>query len=346
MKSMFLLLFLYTPLLACQGNHILPYELPDRHLRDAVNFPIGFAANPSLLAENPAYASLAESQFSSLTPENLFKPYSLHPTPDSFDWAAADELAAYAASHDQRLHGHALIWHNQLPDWMEEFEGEPAAWDSMMKVHIQTIVGHFKGQVQGWDVVNEAVEDDGSLRETIWYKHLGKEYLAKAFRYAHEADPEAVLFYNDYNLSTDSVKRATAKEWLDELRAEGVPIHGIGMQMHISQQAEENDQIARAMQEFSTSGYQIHLSEIDISVNKEGKKLTKVSKKLLRQQAKKLAFVRQTYQQLPAEQQYGMTFWGIGDGDSWIRDFFKRDDYPLLFDDAYQPKAAYYAMWE
>ncbi|MEM7659080.1 MAG: endo-1,4-beta-xylanase [Bacteroidota bacterium] len=177
------------------------------------------------------------------------------------------------------------------------------------------------------------------------YEQLGKEYLAKAFHYAHEADPEAKLFYNDYSLSTDQKKRETTKIWLDSLRTAGVPIHGIGLQMHIGIN-DNQAEIQTAIESFASDGYVIHLSEIDISMNRADRRLSEPTDKKLAQQAEMMRFVKQVYDELSPELQYGLTFWGIGDDDSWIPGWFNREDYPLLFDQSYQPKPMYCTMWD
>lgn len=303
-------------------------------------FPIGAAINTDELYRNQPYQELAVGQFNSVTPENSFKPNALHPGPNDYAWDEADQLAAFCRQHGQRLHGHTLLWHQALPGWLWAFRGTTAQWEELFKAHIQTICRHFRGQVASWDVVNEAFEADGTLRNTLWKQHLGSSYLEKAFRYAHEADPAALLFYNDYDLDSNPVKRRAVLSWLATMRQRGVPVHGLGVQLHISILNPENSQIAEALHELQQTGLPIHLSEVDVSVNPLGKPV-EPTPELLQRQADKLAFVVRTYQELPRAQQYGITFWGISDRHTWIRSYFHRDDYPLLFDDSYQPKPAY-----
>ena len=303
-------------------------------------FPVGVAVNTRELQPGTPYQDLAARHFNSVTPENIFKPSYLHPGPANYEWDEADELAAFCRAHGQRLHGHTLIWHMQLPGWMWDFSGSPAQWEQLFKDHIQTICRHFRGQVRSWDVVNEAFGADGTLRSTLWKQHLGSGYLERAFRYAHEADPDALLFYNDYDLEGNPVKRRAVLAWLATMRQRGVPVHGLGLQMHISIQHPENTQIADALREVQQTGLPIHLSEIDVAVNPLGQAVAPTPA-LLQRQADKLAFLVRTYRELPRAQQHGLTFWGLSDRDSWIPAYFRRDDYPLLFDHDYQPKPAF-----
>ncbi|TGE13842.1 endo-1,4-beta-xylanase [Hymenobacter elongatus] len=303
-------------------------------------FPIGVAINMDELAPDTPYQDIATRQFNGVTPENVFKASYIHPAPGSYDWEQADQLVAFCRAYNKRLHGHPLIWHQQLPRWMENFSGTEQEWEALFREHIQTLCRHFRGRVRSWDVVNEAFAADGTLRHTIWQQHLGSGYLEKAFRYAHEADPTALLFYNEYDLDANPVKRRAVLAWLRSMQQRGVPIHGLGLQTHMSIVHPENTQIAEMLREVQPTGLQLHLSEVDVALNPLGKPI-EPTPELLRRQADKLAFLVRAYQELPRAQQYGITFWGISDRNTWIRRYFHRDDYPLLFDDDYQPKPAY-----
>ena len=304
------------------------------------DFSIGVAVDANELNYDNRYQEIAVNQFNSVTPENMFKPSYLHPNKNYFDWIEADGLVEFCQANNKRLHGHTLIWHNQLPDWINNFQGSQSEWELMFKEHIQTICTHFKGEIESWDVVNEAFNDNGTLRNTIWKQNIGSSYIEKAFIYAHEADPNALLFYNDYDIALNETKRKAILSLLNNLRQRGVPVHGIGMQMHISIVHPENKQIATALKEISDDDFKIHLSEIDISVNPLSKEIES-SIELLERQANKLAAITLLYKEIPSRYQYGMTFWGLSDKNTWIRNYFNRDDYPLLFDDNYYPKPVY-----
>lgn len=336
-------LYLFTLVVAslssCQKAALEPCDSA-RALFSHYTFPVGVALNANELYSNSEYQRVATQHFNSVTPENIFKPSYLHPAPKRYEWTEADQLAAFSRFNNQRLHGHTLIWHQQLPPWMTVFSGSPAAWEALFRDHIQTICRHFRGQVRSWDVVNEAFDADGTLRSTIWSQHLGSSYLEKAFRYAHEADPDALLFYNDYDLESNPVKRQAVLAWLRTMRQRGVPVHGLGLQMHISIGYPDNAQLAEALREVQKAGLLLHLSEVDVSVNPLGK-VVSPTPALLQRQADKLAFLVRTYLELPKAQQFGVTFWGVSDQNTWIRYYFNRDDYPLLFDDNYHPKPAF-----
>lgn len=304
------------------------------------SFPIGVAVDLVELENNQAYEALLDQQFNQLTPENIFKADALHPGQNQFNFLVADRLVAYAEQENKSLHGHTLIWHQQLPPWMEDFSGTRSEWEAMFKDHIQTICSHFKGKVRAWDVVNEVFNEDGSLRQNIWLQHLGPSYIEKAFRYAHAADPEAMLFINDYNLALSSKKQEALYKLVDDLRMRGVPIHGIGLQMHISIAFPSDDALGSCIEELAKLGLAIHLSEVDISINPYNRNIT-YNTDLANRQARKLAYLLQAYQRLPEAQQYGITFWGLSDLESWIPSYFGRNDAPLLFNRDYQVKPVY-----
>lgn len=311
-------------------------------LYQQAGFHVGVAVDMAALLTNPTYKQIAQKQFNSITPENIFKPTYLHPQENQFNFILADSLAAFCKTNGKRLHGHTLVWHTQLPQWMMEYNGD---WEKLLKTHVQTIVSHFKGRVTSWDVINEAFNEDGTLRNSIWLRKLGSSYIEKAFRYAREADPEALLFYNDFNLVSNPNKLRSVLQLLNSMQARGVKVDGIGMQTHISVQYVEEEQVAEALYEVARHGYKIHLSEIDISINPNGG-IIKNKDHLLQQQAFKLAGIVQHYKQLPPHLQYGITFWGISDADSWIPQFYEREDYPLLYNRKYQPKPAYCKLKE
>ena len=304
------------------------------------DFPIGVAVDLNELYTNYDYYQIAKNQFNSITAENIFKSSYLHPHEEYYSWLAANQLVDFCQRHNKNLHGHTLIWHNQLPDWIINFEGNQSDWDLLFKKHIQTICLYFKGKVNSWDVVNEAFNDNGTLRNTIWKQKIGSSYIEKAFLYAHEADPDAILFYNDYDIAVNETKRKAILRLLNNLRQRGVPVHGIGMQMHISIMHPENKQIAAAFKEISDNDFKIHLSELDISVNPLGAEIES-TKELFERQANKLAAITQLYKEIPYRYQFGITFWGVSDRNSWIPEHFNREDYPLLYDDHYNPKPAY-----
>jgi endo-1,4-beta-xylanase len=303
-------------------------------------YPIGTAIDFNELVNDPLYQSKAIQQFNSITPENIFKAEYLHPQPFVFNWVEADSLVSFCQKNNKRLHGHTLIWHQQLPQWILEYQGSSSDWETLMKTHIQTIVAHFKDKVTAWDVVNEAFNEDGTLRDNIWKQHIGADYIEKAFLFARESDPTALLFYNDYNLESNPSKRKSVLSLFNHLKNRGVKVDGIGIQMHISTSYPESTQIAHAIQEIASNHYKVHISELDISVNPLGKDIV-ASEALFNEQADVLGSVVFNYNQVPKPLQYGITFWGISDKNSWIPNFYNREDYPLLYDEQFLPKPCY-----
>lgn len=338
----FLLLLFF--LSSCVGK--LPEQCAESTSLYAVaDFPIGVAINPQRLYFVPEYHRIATTQFNSFTPENVMKADHLHPGEHVYDWTEADALADTCARYKIRLHGHTLIWHQAVPDWITYYQGSSDDWKDLFREHIQTTVRHFKGRVVAWDVVNEAFNEDGTLRNSLWRKHIGDDYIELAFRYAQEADPNALLFYNDFNLELNPVKRANVLAFLDRIKLRGVRVDGIGVQMHVRLHDPDPSDLSAAFADIANHRYQLHLSELDISVNPFSKAIADKSA-LFREQARYLEQIIRCYRQVPIALRYGVNFWGVSDADSWIPGYFSREDYPLLYDQQYAPKPAYCLLKE
>lgn len=324
-------------------------------LKDIAPFKTGAAIDVSLLQNDILYRNTLIKEHSSITTENTLKWPTVHPELNTFNFLGGDYIADFCEANGKRLHGHCLIWYQSNPDWLNNFTGDSLAWETLFKTHIQTIVGHYKGRVTGWDVVNEAFNDsDGSLRVEdiypenffddgcIWARHLGRDYVARAFQYAHEADPDALLFYNDYGQEWNERKTDSILFMVNDFIARGIPISGLGLQMHMDINT-TNEGIIKALQKLAATGLQIHISELDISVNVSNNQGITFSDNLSRLQAEKYALVVSEYRkQVPLNQQYGITTWNVGDRDSWIRTYLLRKDWPLLFDDTYARKPSYF----
>ena len=340
-KTCTLLILIITFLFACQKESPNVCDSRENHLKEKVDFHCGVVVDMPKVDFAPNYEEIVRTQFNSATAENIMKPTYLHPAPNVFYWEEADRLAEYCRANSLRLHGHTLIWHQQLPSWMYSFQGSKADWENLLKEHITQIVGHFKGKVASWDVVNEAFNDDGTLRNSIWKQNIGTTYIEKAFTYAREADPNALLFYNDYSIAINPVKRAAILTYCNQLKAKGIPIDGIGLQMHIFNGFPENVEISQAFDDIWKNDYRVHISELDISMNPLSANMEIAPEKELKRQAEKYFYVFKAYNRIPDQYKFGITVWGVGDGDSWIRYYYNRDDYPLLFDDDYLPKPAF-----
>lgn len=319
-------------------------------------FPIGVAVAPRHLAGDEAQLIL--QQFNSLTPENAMKMGPIHPQEDRYNWRDADSIVDFAQRHGLKVRGHNLCWHSQAPRWMFiDKEGKTVSKEVLLqrlKDHITTVVNRYKGKLYAWDVVNEAISDrnDEYLRNSEWLKICGEEYIARAFQYAHEADPNAVLFYNDYN-EISPVKREKIYRLVKSLKDAGVPIHGVGLQGHWAVNEPSRGQLDSTIKRFADLGLKVQVTELDISVypkehdareRKSADADTTFTPQKEQQQLEvyKMSFdLFRKYKNVVS----GVTFWNIADRYSWLDNFpvRNRKDYPLLFDRNLKPKKAY---WE
>ena len=326
-------------------------------LQGVAPFKIGAAIDPGRLQNDPAYRNILINEYNSITIENATKWATVHPSQNTFNFTSGDIIANFCTTQNKRLHGHCLIWYTSNPSWLSNFTGDSLAWENLFKTHIQTVVAHYKGKAIAWDVVNEAFrDDDGTLRVEnkstdptkddgcIWARHLGRDYIARAFQYAHEADPSALLFFNEYGQEWSDKKTTSIINMVADFKARGIPIHGLGLQMHTNINANESN-IIKAFQKLVATGLLIHISELDISANPANDPTLIYSTSLEKKLCDKYAFIATQYKlQVPKNQQYGITNWNVGDADSWIIAWQKRTDWPLLFDKNYQKKACYYSF--
>jgi endo-1,4-beta-xylanase len=342
----------------CKAQTNQPTFDSSKGLKDyyADYFPIGVAVSPYVLHTDEAH--LIVQQFNSLTPENAMKMGPIHPKENEYYWKDADSIVAFAQRHNMRVRGHNLCWHNQTPAWMFVNEKgdtvSKAVLLQRLKEHITTVVNRYKGKVYAWDVVNEAISDkpDEYLRPSPWLRICGEEYIAKAFQYAHEADPDAVLFYNDYN-EINPVKRAKIIRLVKSLKDAGVPINGVGLQAHWAVNEPSCGQLDSTIQQFAQLGLKLQITELDISVYpKEHQARAPRPEDVdtafsAEKENKQLAVYKMAFELFRKYKDVisGVTFWNISDRHSWLDDFpvKNRKDYPLLFDKNGQPKKAY---WE
>jgi len=245
-------------------------------LKDAFKdiFYVGVALNPGQFSgTNAQGAALVAREFNCITAENAMKWDALEPQNGQFRFEQADQFVEFGLKNNMFIIGHNLCWHSQLPAWVSQPEpGETALTKEVLmarlKRHIMTVAGHYKGKVKGWDVVNEAINDgEGDYRQSVFYRVIGKEFLAMAFKWAHEADPDAELYYNDYNLDANDKKRATAIELVKYLREQGAVIHGIGMQCHYNMEGPSIAKIDETIGRFAELGLKIHVTELDVRAN-------------------------------------------------------------------------------
>jgi endo-1,4-beta-xylanase len=339
-------------------------------LKDAFkgSFLIGAALNPAEFTERDARdAAIVKAQFDSISPENVLKWERVHPEPGRYDFDLPDKYFAFGEKNHMFIVGHTLVWHQQTPQWVfEDAKGNPVDRETLLKrmrEHIQAVVGRYKGRVHGWDVVNEALEDDGTLRQTAWLKIIGEEYIAKAFEFAHEADPKAELYYNDYSLEIEA-KRNAAIELIRKLRAQGVPVTGVGLQGHYKIDWPSVDQVDAAIAAFAKLGVKVMITELDVDVlppamQYRGADISanvELQPKLNPYTSGLPDSVQQTLAKRYSDL-FGVflkhrgvlsrvTFWGVTDASSWLNNWPVRGriSYPLLFDRDGRPKPAFYAV--
>jgi endo-1,4-beta-xylanase len=242
-------------------------------LKALAAFPVGVAVDGGWEARSllttPAEQQAVNQHFSQVTPGNIMKMSYLHPDRNTYTFAQADELVNYAGAHGVGVHAHALIWHSdyQVPTFMKNFSGDKTAFLTMLDEHVKTIAAHYAGKVQSWDVVNEALNDGGGYRQSLFYQRTGADYLERAFRAAREADPNATLYYNDYNIESDANKMNTLTGMLDGFKTRGVPIDGVGFQMHVYMDWPSTSQIKASLQKVVDRGLKVKISELDIPIN-------------------------------------------------------------------------------
>jgi endo-1,4-beta-xylanase len=290
----------------------------------------GAAIDPDALDERP-YRDLAATQLTSVTPENAMKWDSVEPVRGEYDWARADALVAFAKAHGQKVRGHTLVWHSQLPLWLINGKFSPAELKALMVAHIAAEAGRYRGGVYAWDVVNEPFADDGSWRKSIWYEAMGPSYVAIALHAARAADPDARLYVNDYGVETAGPKMRALYDLIASLKRDGAPIDGVGLQSHFVAGATPAD-FGAVVQEFASLGVDVAVTELDLRIG------LPPDKQSLRAQADDYASVVRACRETP--RCVGVTTWGITDDRSWIPSFFSGYGAALPFDESCRPKPA------
>ncbi|MGC0142005.1 MULTISPECIES: endo-1,4-beta-xylanase [unclassified Pseudactinotalea] len=297
---------------------------------------------PEPFPNDAEYRDFLAAQFSSLTPENQMKWDALRPDADTFDFAAADEVVAFAADNGQHVRGHALMWHSQNPAWLEEGDFTAEELRDILRTHIHTVVDRYAGQVQQWDVANEIFDDNAELRmqDNIWLRELGPEVIADVFHWAHEADPDALLFFNDYNVEGTNEKADAYYDLIQDLLAEGVPVHGFGIQGHLGLMYGFDGRLQENLERFDALGLQTAITEMDVRgyVDDEGR----LSPELLEQQADWYSQGLQACLNVTGCTSF--TVWGVLDEHSWVPATFEGQGGALLLEGDYERKPAFCAV--
>ena len=313
---------------------------PLRNAAAAAGKLVGAAVKSSLL-NDAVYAGVLGRHFNYLTAEFEMKWDAIERTRGSRDFRGGDAIVAFGQARGMQTKGHALIWHGSVPGWLAAL---PAAeFRAAFEAHIKAVAEHFRGQVAAWDVVNEAIGDDGSIRDTIFRQKLGDQYIADAFRLAKQADPQALLFYNDYGGEGLTLKADRIFSLVQGLRAQGVPIDGVGLQMHLNAASRPSDaNITANIRRLVALGLSVNISEMDVRIREvPGTAQTRLD-------TQKTVYHSVVGICIAEARCDGVTFWGFTDAQSWIDAQFGADD-PLIFDDQYAVKPAYYgvldALW-
>lgn len=321
-----------------------------RRLAEARGLPVGAAVNMAALGgDDPRYAETLRAEFNACVAENAFKPSEVWIGPREYDFSVTDRLADFAAENGMLLRGHTLVWHQQTPRWLssESGRGVPAEeLSGLLRKYIHTMVARYKGRIAQWDVVNEAIHDPdpegatpGLREESVWHRALGPDYLAQAFRWAHEADPDARLYYNDYEIEDLGPKSDAVYTLLRDLLAQGVPLHGIGFQGHLLNGWRVTEAHRANVRRFTELGLEWAVTEVDIRMRLDGAPPT----------PEQLADQAEGYEELTRlcvtdPQCRALIFWGFTDRYSWIPGFRKGWGASLPMDEEYLPKPAYHAV--
>jgi endo-1,4-beta-xylanase len=330
-------------LAACSPKAVGQPRLTIPPLKSVAPFPVGTCIQAAQL-DDPAFAALVAAQVSQLTPEWELKMEYVLQDGGGYRFDAPDRIAAFCADHGLRFFGHTLIWYAQKPALFKRLLGDAGAFRDAFAAYVNTVVGRYRGRIAGWDVVNEAVSDDGAgWRDSLWSQALGPlEHMRFAYQLAHAADPAADLFLNDYNLESNPTKRATFLRLAEALLKAGAPLTGLGTQTHVAADLAPGA-ITAAVRDLAGLGLKVRISEMDVSLAR-ARGLVNRRADLQRRQAALYAEAAQALAALPARQRFDFTFWGLEDSRSWLR-HEDPTDAPLPFDDAGRPKPVALA-WE
>jgi endo-1,4-beta-xylanase len=310
-----------------------------RALADARGLLIGAAVDPGVLFDTlePEYAKVLFDNFNIITPENAMKFSSLSGARGEYGFIGADSLIGFMAKKNIKVRGHTLIWHEQLPNWLlKDIATKAPGREDMLELmddHIRSVAGHFAGKLAYWDVVNEAITEAGTMRDTPWSKAIGLDYIARAFKLTRAADPKVKLCYNDFNTDGLNPKSTGVYNMVKELKSQGVPIDCVGFQAHLDSTFDVNAaRVKENLERFTALGVEVHFTEIDVQLKGAGTKAQR-----LEAQAKVYGDLLRTC--LSVKGCTNFVMWGITDAHSW-----RAASEPLVFDSGYEPKPAYKAL--
>ena len=309
---------------------------------DQIDLNIGTTVGSAFYQNEQMYKDVFSREFNTVVCENEMKPYSLQPQQGNFDFTTPDKLVDFAETNNMKIRGHTLIWHSQNPSWLEHGNWTRAELLAIMKDHITQIMTHYKGKIFEWDVANECITDGSNnvLRDSFWQKTIGNDYLDSAFNYARLADPDALLFYNDYSTETKNSKSDAVYNLVKSMKDRNIPIDGVGFQCHLIYNMDNNfySSIKENFERFADLGLQVAVTELDVRIQQP------IDQAKYEAQANDY----RNMIQIAVENEKCNTFmlWGFTDKHSWIPSFFPGYDDALIFDRDYQPKPAYNTILE
>lgn len=320
---------------ACAALALLAASAQALTLKDyaaAAGKYVGNIGDTHYMQSDPTYLQVLKDEFTHFTAENQMKWMYTHPEPHVYNFTGSDYAVKTAQSLGLKIRGHTLVWESQLPSWVSGGNWTKEELTAVMVDHIKTVMYRYKGQITHWDVLNEPFNDDGSLKRTVFYNVIGPEYVDIAFKTAHEVDPDALLFVNDFAMERVNAKTTAVLEFVKAARARGVPIHGVGSEAHGRTEMTKQD-LMESMQRYSDAGIYTAITELDIRI------ILPVDAAKIETQ--KLKYYETVLACVKVPKCLGVTMWGINDKYSWINTEFPGQGSPLLWDDNYNKKPAY-----
>jgi|TARA_B110000914_G_scaffold54816_1_gene47472 endo-1,4-beta-xylanase len=349
LKTLFYCLTLLIVFTSCSKDEgeIISSEVietePTTTLNDkAITFFVGVATSTQKLSDGSEYDKIIKREFGSITAEYQMKMKRILLSEGNYNWSQADEIVDYAVANELNIHGHTLIWHNSTPEWLENYSGSDAEFENIIEEYITQVVSRYKGKITSWDVVNEGVNNSGGiLRSTVFKERMGDDYIAKCLNFARNADPDVLLFYNDYGMANNLSKQDKVFELIEDWKNRNIPIDGIGFQMHISYTSPTKEKIVAATDRSIESGLLLHYSELDVRMN-PANDISEFTEERSNAQKEKFKEVIEIYNAIPSENKYAITVWGIKDDNSWLLPHHNNyNEWPLLYDSSFQTKKAY-----
>lgn len=305
-------------------------DLPGLAESHGIKLGVAVAVDP--LREDSDYQDIVTDHYTSVTAENTMKWVHVQPERHEFDWSGPDTVVDFAEDHDLDLRGHTLLWHNQQPGWLARGSYDADELREVMREHLEALLGRYQGRIDSWDVINEPFEDGGpELRENLWYQTLGEDYITEALRMAHEVDPQARLYINEFGIEGGGDKTDALYELASGLLEQGAPLHGIGFQGHFVH-GDVPEDLAENMRRFADLGLDVEISELDVRIAEP------VTDEAVSDQAEE--YRRAVEACLEVSRCVGVSVWGVTDAHSWIPEWFPGYDSALPFDEGYQGKPA------